>query len=369
MKISYYSQGRDNSFNLIRIVAAMAVLITHSFALAIGSGQAEPFRGTLGMSMGDIAVDIFFVTSGFLVTASLLTRQSAVEFIWARVLRIYPALLVMIFVTVFFLGVAFTSASMDIYWTSPQTYLYLVRGATLLAGVAFKLPGVFDGNPYPQAVNGSLWTMPHEVRMYGILVLVWLGLHWKQHVRLIIFKNILIAFALVGGLYVLVAHIYSQHIGVSPKLFFMFFTGAAFYVLRDYIALNTWFFCLLVLGLTAAATATNTYLFFIVYIFSIAYVLLYLAYIPSGFIRRYNKLGDYSYGIYIYAFPVQQSIAALIPGVSVFQMIAISTTTTIVLAALSWHLLEKRALHHKAYLVGRTRGLIESCTRKKHQSI
>lgn len=59
MKLSIYSQGRDNNFNLIRIVAALAVLVTHSFALAIGSGDAEPFRESLGMTMGSIAVDVF----------------------------------------------------------------------------------------------------------------------------------------------------------------------------------------------------------------------------------------------------------------------------------------------------------------------
>lgn len=356
MQLSHYAQGRDNNFNLIRIVAAMAVLITHSFALSIGSGLAEPFRSTLGMSMGDIAVDIFFVTSGFLVTASILTRQSALEFIWARALRIYPALLVMIFLTVFVLGAVFTSASAEAYWTSSKTYIYLARGATLLAGVAFKLPGVFDNNPYQQVVNGSLWTMPHEVRLYGVLVLAWLALHWKPHLRLPIFKKTLIAFALIGAFYIFVAHIYTYPTGVFPKLFFMFFTGAAAYALKENITLNSWFFYLLLIGLAVASV--NTYLFFIVYIFSIAYVLLYLAYIPSGFIRQYNELGDYSYGIYIYAFPVQQSVAALIPGVTTIQMIVISTVITTVLAALSWHLLEKRALRHKTSLLRRTRWLL-----------
>ena len=80
MKLSNFTQGgRDNNFNLIRVIAALAVLITHSFALAIGTGDAEPFQQTLGMTMGTIAVDIFFITSGFLVTASLLTRQSIIE--------------------------------------------------------------------------------------------------------------------------------------------------------------------------------------------------------------------------------------------------------------------------------------------------
>ncbi len=101
MRLSNFTDGRDNNFSLIRIIAAFAVLITHSFALAIGTGEAEPFQKFLGMTMGTIAVDIFFITSGFLVTSSLLTRQSVIEFVWARVLRIYPALLVMLCLTVF----------------------------------------------------------------------------------------------------------------------------------------------------------------------------------------------------------------------------------------------------------------------------
>ena len=99
MKLSDFTSGRDNNFNLIRIIAALAVLVTHSFALATGTSAAEPFQKTLGMTIGSIAVDIFFITSGFLVTGSLLTRKSFIdfiEFVWARVLRIFPALLVML---------------------------------------------------------------------------------------------------------------------------------------------------------------------------------------------------------------------------------------------------------------------------------
>ena len=81
------TSGRDNNFNLIRFCAAFAVLISHSFAIATGSGSAEPMRHTLGLTWAYIAVDVFFLTSGFLVTASLISRQSAVGFAWARALR------------------------------------------------------------------------------------------------------------------------------------------------------------------------------------------------------------------------------------------------------------------------------------------
>ena len=91
MKLSNLTEGRDNNFNLIRIVAALAVLVDHSFALAIGTADARPFLINSSLNISFLAVDIFFVTSGFLVTASLLTRQNTMEFVLARALRIYPA--------------------------------------------------------------------------------------------------------------------------------------------------------------------------------------------------------------------------------------------------------------------------------------
>jgi len=88
---------------------------------------------------------------------------------------------------------------------------------------------------------------------------------------------------------------------------------------------------------------------------SIAYLLFFVAYIPAGQIRKYNRLGDYSYGLYIWAFPVQQSVAALIPGVSVVYMILISAAVSILLAIISWHIVERRALSLKDHYVGHTR--------------
>lgn len=356
MKLSNYSQGRDNNFNLIRIVAALAVLVGHSFPLAIGTGAVEPLGESLGMSMGSIAVDVFFITSGFLVTSSLLNRQSTIEFIWARALRIFPALLVMLFLTVFVLGVFFTSLPTLTYLSLPETYIYLAKCATLITGVVYNLPGVFDSNPYKNAVNGSLWTMPHEVRMYAILAAVWFALRIIPKLRLTAFQTVIVAFAFVAGIYVLASHFFPLPQAIFARLFFMFFVGATFYVLREYIVLSRGLFWLFVIGLSVATG--DKHAFFVVYVFAIAYILFYLAYVPSGLIRRYNQLGDYSYGIYIYAFPIQQSVAALIPGVSVPQMILISAAATILLATLSWHFLERRALSLKAHYIGHTRRLL-----------
>lgn len=356
MKLSDYSQGRDNNFNLIRMIAALAVLVTHSFALVYGSGDAEPFHDSLGMTIGGIAVDVFFITSGFLVTASLLYRQSTIEFIWARVLRVFPALLVMLLLTVFVLGTFFTTLTLLNYLSTQATYAYLFKCSTLLFGVAYDLPGVFQDNPYPNAVNGSLWTMPHEIRMYAILVLIWFGLRITQKFHLSVFKIIILTLTVIAGLFWVARHFYFD--SAFARLFFMFFAGASFYILRERIVISRWIFWFLLGSLVLAAIHPRV--FSVVYVFAITYILFYVAYVPSGFIRKYNQLGDYSYGIYIYiyAFPIQQSVAALVPGVSVIQMILISAVVTIVLAALSWHFLEQRALSLKAHYIGQSKKLL-----------
>ena len=355
MKLSNLSQGKDNNFNLIRIVSALAVLITHSFALATGSGDAEPFRLSLGMTMGTIAVDIFLITSGFLVTASLLTRQSVIEFIWARVLRILPALLVMLTLTVFGLGVYFTTLPLVSYLTESKTYLYLIKCASLITGVAYNLPGVFDGNPYNNAVNGSLWTMPYEVKMYMLLAFTWLVLSATKMNKFKLFKFTIVSVLATSGI-LFVACNYSFPTEFS-RFSFMFFSGAAIYVLRKYIYLSHSLFWLALIALLWS-TFINAHIFFIFYVLTIPYILFYLAYIPSGDIRKYNLLGDYSYGVYIYAFPVQQSVAAMVPGVSVLSMIFISATATLLLAVISWHVLERRALGLKNYYVGHTKKIL-----------
>ena len=122
----------------------------------------------------------------------------------------------------------------------------------------------------------------------------------------------------------------------------MFFTGSSFYFLQDKIHISSKVGILLITILAISTINKDT--FFLAYTLSLAYIVFYLAYIPKGGIRNFNKLGDYSYGIYIYAFPVQQIIAVSVPGISTWGMIGLSFSITAFLAYLSWHVIEKRAL-------------------------
>ena len=362
MKLAHYTQGRDNNFNLVRIVAAFSVLVSHCYPLALGpiGGVTEPVYERLGMTLGSIAVDIFFIASGFLVTGSLLTRKSIVEFAWARVLRIYPALLVMVVLLVFGLGPLFTTGSLAAYFSDLRTYLFLVKNSTLIAGIAIKLPGVFTGVPYHDAVNGSLWSMPYEVRMYALLAVLWTVARLGKARRFVAFEYALLTIAIATGLWKLFGYSVEETMqpgyGRLARLLFAFFSGAAFHVLKERISLSRPVFWLLLIGLLASAFDRRA--FFIVYSLAAPYLLFYFAYVPAGLIRNYNRLGDYSYGVYIYAFPVQQSVAALIPGVSVLSMFLLAAAITLTLAVLSWHLLERYALGLKGFYVGHTRRLL-----------
>ena len=345
--LSTYTTSKDNNFNLVRFIAALLVLYSHSFALATGSGEAEPLRTTIGMTFGSIAVDIFFVTSGFLITSSYLARNNIIAFIWARILRIYPALFVAVIFCILVIGLWFTKYGALEYFSHTQTYKFLLKNTTLFFGIEYKLPGVFHDVPWKNAVNGSLWTLPYEVKMYVILaIILTLAAFLRKWISSVTFKNTL----LLIGLLSIILHIYNHFNPILPlifvRLFSMFFIGAALYVYREKVLLSSrLFFVLLIMLLLVSFISKD--IFFVFYSLFLPYLILYFVYVPTGSVRKFNSIGDYSYGMYIYAFPVQQSIATLIPGVDVFTMITYSFSVTFILSILSWHLIEKRFLKMK----------------------
>jgi peptidoglycan/LPS O-acetylase OafA/YrhL len=109
VRLSEYAVGRDNNFTLLRFSAAMTVLFAHSVAVLGLPPDREFFFHWLGFSLGEMGLDMLFVTSGFLVTASLVGRQDLIAFLWARILRVYPGIWVMLGLTVFVLAPALTT--------------------------------------------------------------------------------------------------------------------------------------------------------------------------------------------------------------------------------------------------------------------
>jgi peptidoglycan/LPS O-acetylase OafA/YrhL len=304
---------RENHFNLIRMAAAFAVLVSHSFALTQGV-EAQP--GAHGIYLGAMAVDVFFVTSGYLVTASLM-RRTIVEFTVARVMRIYPALIV---------AVTVTTVALGFDWN------YLWKNALLFPGAPGTIEGVFDANP-SNGINGSLWTLPYEVRMYAALAII--GIVFKRDDSWLIVVTIaLCSFAWWVTLDTVLA-----------RLAWMFFAGSACQLLAVKLSLRT--AAVIVLPLTTVFAMTGSTA---AYALALPIAVLTVAHI-KGPLLAYNRYGDLSYGVYIYAFPVQQSLiaAGLTHPIAV---LAAATVIVLPLACGSWHLIEKRALKLKDHVAG-----------------
>lgn len=326
--------GRDSNLDLVRLIAASLVIFSHSYPL---TGHAEPLKALTGTTtFGTLAVDIFFITSGYLVTGSLASRGSLIDFIASRVLRVYPGLIVMTLLTIAAIGVLAPAG----FFFAPETLAYLRANALIglrqltLTG----LPGVFPDNPMPEVVNGSLWTLPFELRMYAALGVLWLGLRLAGLRRFALFRVAIVAIAVLSG----VARFIAPE-NMMIRCLFMFFTGGAASVFRSRVVIDGRIAVACVTGVVITATLSHA-AFFVAYNLCLAYILAAFAFLP----RLWRPAYDYSYGVYIYAFPVQQAVVALFPHWTPLQVTLASFPPIVLLAAMSWHIVESRGMALKS---------------------
>lgn len=330
------ARGRDNNFNLIRAAAATAVLVSHAWPISLGPGTPEPLLALTGASLGTLSVYVFFAISGFLIAASFDRTASVKAFLAARALRLFPGLIVSLMLVAFVMGPAVTTLSLIDYLTHPGTLKFVPQNMALISP-AYTLPGVFDSNPYG-AVEGSIWTLVHEVACYmGVLGIGLLGAFRRPGLMAICLSGYAAAYLAYAGL----------GLDLHPKfndlhqLSLPFAIGTTFYVLRDRLPLSIWG----VVGLVAFAWLLRaTPLAQGTLILALSYATFWLAYVPRGPHLAYNRLGDYSYGIYIYAFPLQGLAVWLWAPMSPLTNIALALPITLLLAVLSWHLIEAPAL-------------------------
>jgi peptidoglycan/LPS O-acetylase OafA/YrhL len=341
-------RGRANNFDVLRLLAATLVFVSHCYPL---TGYAEPFGALAGWTLGEVGVVMFFAMSGFLIAKSWTDRPQLVPFALKRGLRLLPALVVAVALTVFAVGPLFTTLSVGGYFADPATWLYLARNSLLLTFSA-HLPGVFAHNVYPDAINGSLWTLPVEVSAYAFVA--GLGL-----VGLLRRSWILVVAASVAVLLTTPLLSLTSTAGDSAaagdtriivKLFAAFLLGSLMFTVRRRLPLS-WvvFTALAALWVVTWDTAWTT----VTGVLAISYGVLVLGLRTPDALRKLAAPGDVSYGIYIYAFPVQQSVAALVgPSLTPAGMLALAYPPTYVLALASWRMIEQPALSLKGRLGG-----------------
>lgn len=342
--ISPLLSGRKNNFDLLRFFAASLVLVSHAFPLSYGNNNLEPLYvfSHAQYTLGGLAVAVFFIISGFLITASYEGSASNIEFLIKRSLRIFPGLAVVVILSVFVLGPIYTDFYIADYFRDAGTYTYLK--AVLLFSDQYDLPGVFANNPFPLTVNGSLWTLWYEFVCY--LLVLFLGM-----------TNLLRWPVLLGVLLVtLGASINWSNVPlmwrITPYLsgidqHFVTFTayfaaGSLIYLCRSKIAISAKFAAVSIFAIVIAANTGH--MGQVVTVFG-AYLVIYLAFATWLPAHNFAKWGDFSYGIYIYAFPVQQAIAALSENNPQWTVNAMgSFPVVLILAVASWHWIEKPAM-------------------------
>jgi peptidoglycan/LPS O-acetylase OafA/YrhL len=336
--------GRNN-FHLIRLAAALLVLFAHAFHLLARAGEEPIGRWFVWLDASLLGVEIFFFVSGFLVSRSWDRRGDLVAFLSARALRIAPALWLALVGTVFGLGVAVTGLPRSHYLSSHYTYDYLLLNAVLYT--QYLLPGVFAANPVP-GVNGSLWTIPLEVVLYLILAVCgWFGLVTSRtplrDVAARIAGHPIFAVALIVAGVLLVSKVVRTGVQYYTLAGY-FLLGALCYRYRHRLTLRIDLTAALLLGAIAAArTPAGPILAPI----AIASGVLVFALHPAFRMREtWLHRHDYSYGTYLYGFPVEQTL--ILAGVSApWPLFGCALVTTLCCAAFSWHLVERPALGAK----------------------
>jgi peptidoglycan/LPS O-acetylase OafA/YrhL len=331
-----WDAGR-NHFNLIRLVAAWLVIYGHAWAITGTPGGDVFARMTQVKFAGAIAVDMFFVISGFLIAASL-QRNTVRGYLGSRAVRILPALVVCVAVTACVLGPWLTTSA-D-YW-SAETWRYVWSNASLWRA-EFHLPGVFETLPQT-AVNGSLWTLPIEARLYlALLVASLLGvLTTTRYV-------VPWVLALLGaGAFALWRAPLPEWLANDLWCVACFITGTAAWLYRDRVRLSG----VAVLALVAiAALLRGTPWFALPYFALVAYGTLWLAFVPRGPRIAHH---DLSYGLYLYGWPAAQVVQAFAPG-GPWHNVLWATLLAFACAAASWFLVERPALHWKKRFGTRT---------------
>ena len=337
------ARDRNNNFNLIRCTLALMVLIHHAFELT--GNPVEPSNlAARGLSnFGEIGVNGFFIVSGFLVTRSLLGRATLKAFVLARVLRIFPGLWVMLIVTTLALSLL-SSLGPATYLQHPGTWTYAARNATAML-ITFPLPGVFTDNPATVAANGSLWSLKYEMLCYLSLAFAGaLGLAQRRWPLAAVAAFCAVALILLPGEV-------NYFFDLMRRLGLCFTLGSTAAAFADKVPMRLSVVAVLVL---LALLCDRTALSPVTWTLAYGYSLLWFAYVPKGVLLAFNRLPDLSYGLYIYAFPIQQALIATGIGAAAFTNMGLALPATLICAALSWYIIEKPALELKETL-GRRR--------------
>jgi peptidoglycan/LPS O-acetylase OafA/YrhL len=329
---------RRNNFDVLRFSLATAVIWSHCYALA-GRPMDPVFALTGQVDAGSLAVEAFFVLSGFLITQSWDGDPNLRSFTTKRALRLVPALVAALVFGALVVGPLATTGPVLDYLQAGSTWAHF-GGVALHRHLASPL--LFADNPVPNQLNASLWSLRYEILCYAVVALIGA----RVSARWSIVSPVLMGGALAG--HVLLTWLGANPAGVAvtlARLVASFFAGSTVYALRRRVPYTP----LLAAGAAAALTAAAL-IGGLRFMFPLAgaYLLLFLACWPALPLQGFGRYGDFSYGLYVFAYPLQQSIVqAAGTAISMPLYFGLAFGATLVLAVLSWHFIEAPSLARK----------------------
>jgi peptidoglycan/LPS O-acetylase OafA/YrhL len=335
-----FREGHDNFFTPLRLLFASLVVLGHAFVIGLREAGTEP-HVFHHYTFSYLAVNLFFIASGFLVTKSMVYRGDTPSFVSARALRIFPALIVHVLFVMFIIGPLATKASLSDFFTDPDWFLQPLKVLTFF-DTDMSMPRIFEANG-EQLGSGTLWTLRYEVIAYiGTLAVFSLGLLRKKWMVLLQFVLPSIGwligsrFGLFDNLPATVENLF--RFGIAYGL------GATICAYRERLKFS-WitFAALIVLSFLTRETPVVEVIMNMI----LAWVIFRIAYMRLPKFDWMQRIPDLSYGIYIYHWCVLQLIFYWLPDLSVFELFTLSVPPTIILAALSWYVIEKPALRSK----------------------
>jgi peptidoglycan/LPS O-acetylase OafA/YrhL len=331
-----------NNFTALRLALALAVIVSHAFSITTGSLENEPLMRSTGFTLGEHAVNGFFAVSGFLVTMSF-DRRGWRDYVVARALRIVPALVAATLVTALVLGPALTRLPLAQYLADPALWRFIALTPTPFKS-ATALPGLFSDNVFPYPM-GTVWTLKYEMLCYiGVFAAGLAGLMRQR----------IVALGLIAALFLAIVALDLIHpdagkaTQTSLRLPFLFAAGGVLYLWSDKLPVSA-----IVAAVLLAATwlAAGTPLYKAVLFAFESYGVIWLALAPGLSHPALEPHADLSYGTYLYGWPVQQTLAQLFPGAAALSLVPPAVAISLIVAALSWYVVEKPALSLKARLV------------------
>jgi peptidoglycan/LPS O-acetylase OafA/YrhL len=342
------ANNRPTGFDHLRVFLSLSIIAWHTVSVCHGNAMERVLSGTPMRLFTLCLVPSFFALSGFLVAGSVL-RNDLPSFITLRALRIYPALMVESIISAFILGPVVTSLPLSEYFQSRQLFEYLLN---VIGWVHYHLPGVFVNNPGSSFVNLQLWTIPYELECYiAIAALSLVGLVRRPRVMLALL------FLMSGAFFLrnLLSQAPPATWDIPGRMIVLnFLFGAVIYLLKDRLPHGK-------VPFAVAFMATM-----LIYSFPranflsplpVAYMTVYLGTLcpPKGFV---TKLADYSYGLYLYGYPVQQTVIHFFPVAKIWYFnFLLTLPIALALSVISWHLVEKPVLDGKTKVLDFVRQL------------